>query len=784
MNDPWEVKSVLQAGQYVSCMKLNGVPLLPPVLSKECRKEMQYYKLLAKEVEKRISLLKPYILETDSENEDKTDAPELPESEQGYDLPPEGIQAGFSFQTDILSSLNSTKHEENAVVVPPRSPIIDITNNLTSNVLVESSDSHRSPSPQFIIDLSLSINETGTGKNVLEKVKIAPFSPPQIDLPERDYNCTRRITQKVITEKEVITETQSDKKQKEMIHEVTDFHISRNKNNLSDNYANITLSQGGPSSLSSKSFTGSLNDLHSESVKESPGTPKLIRQRSYTLLKPSPQLLAHLEVQSINTGVEMNHISMSESYSNLSNPGKKRRSWDLESAKVKWSSMALELKQKSAVPNLSRNASNKSFVKTSPKKTTHGSPPRTRSVAPDKMKRQIAPKPMIQSDRIPKMEAVLRHDHTYRSEPISRPEPKTEALSKHEDCPRSDPITKADYLSKTRNSTSPNRSHRTYVKDAATPKTLVKLSERSPQKHSPPPKCDSEDPAARVRELYEKIQNQQLLQMATLVEKQKREQLLLQQVFEEQNNLLFKQLKTICPKSPIEVKEAWGEKHPEGNRGPVSLSQLINYKSPEQSSLSSPVSTTLTDTNKYLNHCDNVLKKSRDITSAIKKPPVKSRSQNGTKVVSARTQPEVSRTRNSSPTQRNTPASAASRKLNYDTSASSDRDYEPMLTDRTNDTMADLNVTFPSDNSDECCAYSQRNNTSITSNFASKEIKTIHGSIRSSAAKQSESTDNAIRNMERTIHNSINSTNARLSKTTVTVNATPEEVNDSLLIIN
>lgn len=33
MNDPWDVKSVRQSGQYVSCMKINGVPLLPPVVS-------------------------------------------------------------------------------------------------------------------------------------------------------------------------------------------------------------------------------------------------------------------------------------------------------------------------------------------------------------------------------------------------------------------------------------------------------------------------------------------------------------------------------------------------------------------------------------------------------------------------------------------------------------------------------------------------------------------------------------------------------------------------------
>lgn len=700
-------------------------------LSKECRKEMQYYKLLAKEVEKRITLLQPYVIETDSETEDMTDAPELPESEQCYELPHEEVQAGFNVNIDKITAITSTKNTEKSVVLSSKHvPITDICNIKTSNVIVETIDSGpRSPSPKFIIDLSLSINETG--KNVLETVKRAPYSPPHVDLPERDYNCTRRITQKVITEKEIITEVETQrskcKKEKETIEEVANFSFSLNKNNLADHFPDITSSQDGPSSLSSKSFTGSLNDLHSESIRDLHGNQKLVRQRSYTLLNPSPQLLAHLEVQSINTGIEMSSISMSESLSNINGPNKKRRSWDLESAKVKWSSMAMELKQTNVVHNLNRNASNKSFVKSPPPPKKPVTPPKAKSVVPEKPRRNIVnPKPTIKSNPIPHSEIVI----------------KTESLPK------------------TRKSISPvrNTNNRTFIKEPVSDKANQKAEALSP-KHQTNPTSEMEDPATRVRDLYEKIQNQQLIQMATLVEKQKREQMLLQQVFEEQNNLLFKQLKTICPKSPIEVKEAWGDKHPDGDRGPVSLSQLINYKSPDQSSFSSPVSATLTDTNNYISHCDNVLKKSRDITGSIKKQPIKSRVPNGAKIVSPKAQPEGSKTRTHSPTAKHTPTS---RRLNYDTSASSDRDYEPMLTDRTNDTMADLNVTFPSDNSEDCQSYNHHN--SVVSHMSGKEIKTIHGNSHASSTINSRTTDNAIRNMERTIHNSIKSTNSRVSR--------------------
>ncbi|XP_022813982.1 uncharacterized protein LOC111347842 isoform X2 [Spodoptera litura] len=680
-------------------------------LSKECRKEMQYYKLLAKEVEKRISILQPYVIDTDSESEDKTDAPELPECEQSFELPQEEVKAGFNVSIEKINAITSAKNIDKLL-----SPIP--CNNVTKigGASIETSSSN---SPKLIIDLNFNINENGN--NVLEAVKDPPHSPPLIDLPERDYNCTRRITQKVITEQEVITEVgtqRNNKQQKSMVEEVAKFNFNLNKEALIDPFSDLTISQDGPSSLSSKSFTGSLNDLHRESIKDP--SPKLVRQHSYTLLHPSPQLLAHLEVQSMNTGIEMTSISMSESVSNLNSPNKKRRSWDLESAKVKWSSMALELKKTNVVHNLNRNASNKTIVKQTIKKSPQRSPPsRAKTVSPEKRRPSKA----------------MKCNNT----------PKSDNLPK--------PLLK---------SSSPVRNSATFVKEPGSPKlnAILDFDKTQSQASTPPSLEESDDPAVRVRELYEKIQNQQLLQMANLVEKQKKEQLLLQQVFEEQNKLLFKQLKTIVPKSPIEAKEAWSDKHVQGDRGPVSLSQLINYKSPEPS-LSSPVTSTLTETNHYINHCDNVLKKSRDITGSIKKQPIKSRSQNGSKIMSPKPQPD-SRNRTSSPTQRHTPTS---RKLNYDTSVSSDRDYEPMLTDRTNDTMADLNVTFPSDNDDF---------TYHGTNFLN-QVKVSHGPSLTSTANSNRATDNAIRNMERTIYNSMNSSNKRMSKDKFDIQGTPEQ---------
>lgn len=691
MNDPWDVKSVRQSGQYMSCMKINGVPLLPPVLSKECRKEMQYYKLLAKEVEKRISILKPYVHDSDSDSsDDKTDAPELPESEQSYDLPQN------DFDANIEKSCEKSLEQSFAEQSPKSLPIVNDYNNKNSNIISRKSpdtQSHNSDTQKCIIDFNLSINEIDA--NALEKVNNTTERTTLIDIPERDYNSPNKMAQKeLITELDTVQDNRNN-----IIENIMDFSFSIDKDILLDPCPNFPMNQDGPSSLSSKSFTGSLNDLHTDSMKESQIRPKLTRQRSYTLLKPSPQLLAHLEVQSLNTGVEMSCISMSESLSNLSSPNKKRRSWDLESAKVKWSSMAVELNKKN-VTNLSKvNGINKSPVsRPTAKKVPQAFPARTKSLTQEKPRRNS-----VTARSLPK------------SEPVQRSAKKSQS-----------PV---------RNMTA----SRSIAKESASPKSNIQKNENISPK---PLISESEDPAARVKELYEKIQKQQLIQMASLVEKQKREQMLLQQVFEEQNNLLYKQLKTICPKSPIEVKEAWGDKTASStDRGPVSLSQLINTRSPEQSVYDSPMSSTLTETNNYISHCDDVLKMSKDITGSIKKQQVQ-HTQNS----QSRSQTDGSRTRTHSPTTRN-----KSRKLLYDTSASSDREYDAMLTDRTNDTLADLNVTFPTDCTDDSNSY----NGMVMNHLCGTELAMVHKSPIPMTAANFRSTDTTISCMADTIQNNM-----------------------------
>lgn len=699
---------------------------------------MQYYKLLAKEVEKRIDLLKPYVTDSDTGSlEDKTDAPDLPpDYDPLYQCTKQDVQDVYDINIAI-SKDNLCRPE----------PFQTVTSNLSKDRRTDSPDlCHQQ---NFVIDLSVNINDCG--KDLLEKVRNPQLSDP----PERDYNNTPKKKVLCSKEKELLTDTDdpfSCKKPKEITEDLLSFKFDFDNVvlNQSDPLPDMSM-EDGPSSLSAKSFTGSLNNIHRESQKE---TSSLLRQSSYTVLNPSPQLIAHLKVQSLSTGVDVTSISMSESLSNI-NGYKKRRSWDLESAKVKWSSMALELKQKKVVgtkPNVNKNIPNK----TPPaRKLRNTSPIRASSVVPDKNRRGSLP-----NKQQPKSEPIQRankspvrniaSNRTIVKEQITKPNQKT--LSQ-KPSPKQSP-NQSPNQSPTKQS--PNQ---TLTKKYFPINKSPNLPPNLPLNRQPVSKQDlnqiisnSEDPAERVRELYEKIQNQQLQQMNNLIEKQRREQMLLQQVFEEQNSILYKQLKTICPKSPIEVKEAWGDKFQHTpDRGPVSLSQLINHK--PETRAESPISSTLTDTQNNLNKCDTVLNRSRNLTASMKRqsrrsPPAKPRSD--------KSPTDGSRTRTHSPSYR---PIATSRRLNYDTSPSpvSDfgatsvsREFEPLMTDRTNDTMAGLNVSFPTDSDDCPAAYN-----SGYSQCGGKEITMIHCPQPSNVAPRS-STDSAIRVMEQTIQDSMN----------------------------
>lgn len=716
---------------------------------------MQYYKLLAKEVEKRIKCLKPYVdmetveevpgaLELTSESEEKTD------------------------ETEGSCLLERYCH--------PSSPLNDnMYKAISSNVTVKTTDPS-DKSMNMLFGFNVSINNSRCGNSSPKRCKAS------IEVPERDYNCPKKpesllnefenvqnlkthkkglgelteLNQAIKNEEserkpmlkkedremgQALRKTEigqarkkesaiikaSTKRQPEMNQpleepdmkqsletEITTISLSKDKSDLSkllktcyDNIEEEFIPFKIEASL--RSFTGSLHDINADSSK-SP-TP-LVRQRSYTVLKPSPLLIQHLQLQAKNTGVDLKLISMSESLSNIPQLQKKkrRRSWDLETAKSQWSTMALDLKR-NAKPVLNLNGNAKTSAK------------------------QHNPSPYLTNSADRCRKPIPRNTKSPKSDPIQRSKL---ALSKNN-------VSEKSYLKISQPAVAANKIDKNGGPPAQTKESPPKVSP-----HSPIPAAD--DPATKVRELYEKIQKQQIDQMTNLVEKQKQEQMLLQQVFEEQNNMLFKQLKSICPEPTVEIKQAWCEKNHNAQRGPVSLSQLINH-SPIESAPQSTVAKTLIPQSpgspNNLSHRGDKSKRSSQMSNI--------------KYNNHSVRPRA----------RVVTGNNASRKLNYDNSGVSS-DYEPMLTDRTNDTMADLNVTFPTDNSDEsppCKNSPRRTNTDSPSNIHQRKINS-----------NSKYTDNAIRCLENSIQKTMHTVTA-LTKQHTLMNPIPQEVKQLMLYI-
>lgn len=715
-------------------------------LSKECRKEMQYYKLLAKEVEKRIKTLRPF-LEMESV-EVFSGAMELTDAKDKVD------------ETSCL--LEKFCHST--------SPLKEnLYNTLNSNVTIKSNDPlDKTLNMMFGFNVSIK-NNTKCGNNNSKIGKAA------IELPERDYNCPKK-PESILLNKLNQTINNSEPEQKPMLKkkgdeevhqvlrkkgkgqalgkkvvmtkastntdiktleepdmtqtlknedsEISDISLGKDEcDQLSFTYYDNTGEEFMPFKIegsSARSFTGSLQDINAECLKDP--SSSLVRQRSYTVLKPSPLLIEHLQLQAKNTGVDLKLISMSESLSNIPELKKKkrRRSWDLETAKNQWSSMALDLKKKTGSGLMSNSNA------------------------------KMNAKPQILSPYTPQSATKYR-----------------KPIPKYAKSPKSDPVQRSKFglskinipiknnLKDTQPATAMNKSD----KNDAPPKAPAQTKE-SPH-ISDRATSAANDPATKVRELYEKIQKQQLDQMASLVEKQKQEQILLQQVFEEQNNMLFKQLKSICPEPTVEIKQAWCDKDNNAERGPVSLSQLINH-APTSSAPQSPVAKRLVPKSPVTGSPASGFTFPSNYSQCRDKLK-------GNNLMSSISHYQCARPQLNIVIENN-----ASRKLNYD-NCSMTSDNEPLLTDRTNDTMADLNVSFPTDNSDESnCKNSTRQTSANSPGTAHR--RNIIGSNK-------KCTDNAIKCLEKSIHNTMHAMHA-LTNQGNSVGCTTQEVKQLIILLS
>ncbi|XP_077298805.1 centriolar coiled coil protein 110kDa isoform X2 [Arctopsyche grandis] len=559
-------------GSYVSCMKLNGVPLLPPLMTPECRQEMQYYKQLAMAVERRISDLKfcldettmnSNVLQSDSEEwfdgvnisivssksdyyNESHDYPKYEYSNTTY-----GTKPVFVDNNDFESMNSQLTVIDNNDESPTEGGTDTPVNEKVDGASVKSSDAQtdsQSISIEMYQEKSSYADESQSkcdGSNLKRSARNQPLKESSKDnlinnskqtlhehskfannfvikndstksiygVPKNDSSSSKNSSKLAsVTKSTKNIKNNATKKDNASLPKVATSFVSK-KSTFLDGKDLLNLKKIPRKSSTlvnktklspSKNVTGSLNNI--SSGLSSP--PKLVRQNSYTLEYPSPLLLAHLEVQSLVSGVELHSISMSESTS--TSHLNKQKSLDSNKAKEIWSSVgsdinSLSLNENSAVPSIS----NKDNSDLSDKRlSTLG--------CENKLELKYDKQPTTKPSTLQSLTTSKTSSLNISSDEKAKEVDKVSESSPHIESPVSD---------KTNSTVMSN----TETNDAATSLPLDVS------------KCSSTSSSSNVclKYILKKFEEDHEKKLVELINKQKEEQLLLQKTFENQQKLLL-----------------------------------------------------------------------------------------------------------------------------------------------------------------------------------------------------------------------------------------------------
>ncbi|XP_032666825.1 uncharacterized protein LOC116842151 isoform X2 [Odontomachus brunneus] len=273
---------------YTSCIKVNGIPLLPPLMTDSIKEEMKHYRSLAVKVEEKLKA-RQSVKRT---IEDKCVQANIAEStNQSKNI------TKYSSDSD-LSNYNTTSDTNNSdsyskVTIVEHSPVMQVTDEARDKLDIQSPMSDTQDMQSQIS----SINCTDSENNDAELVNI------KIDQTE----CIDTMMEASIPNEEVI----SSESWKPEIPKTLDI-------------VPITLSDLKCEQDHIKPLT--------MLTKESEQPPKLSRQGSYVLDTPSPMLLAHMHTEL----TDKNYVPTPTTV-NVS----QRKQWNITQSKVEWENKQL-----------------------------------------------------------------------------------------------------------------------------------------------------------------------------------------------------------------------------------------------------------------------------------------------------------------------------------------------------------------------------------------------------------------------------------------------------------
>ncbi|XP_031366230.1 uncharacterized protein LOC102670709 isoform X2 [Apis dorsata] len=263
----------MEGHSYVSCIKINGIPILPPMITKDIKRELSNYKESAINIEKKLIISRinkqcnsnTYIEKVQKELKD--------------------IKYNYSSREN-LNSFEYDNFNENIVTDVSDVPIETF----------KSSNENLEKTLQYDKDLNLRCKSEN-------QINLVPSTVSRSEsiTSSNDSNTTTLI-------KSTTTETISEIWKPQVPKTLNIIPLTLNNANLKENECQE-------------------NDLDNLG-----DTPKLVRQGSYVLDTPSPILLAHMQMELASSTCAPSSEYVPTSCTNVN----RRKEWNVAQAKVEW----------------------------------------------------------------------------------------------------------------------------------------------------------------------------------------------------------------------------------------------------------------------------------------------------------------------------------------------------------------------------------------------------------------------------------------------------------------
>ncbi|XP_011143369.1 uncharacterized protein LOC105185503 isoform X2 [Harpegnathos saltator] len=469
----------MQREFYTSCIKVNGIPLLPPLMTDSIKEEMKHYKSLAVKVEERLKV-KQSVKRT---IKNKCVQANIAEStNQSKNLTKYSSDSDLSNYNTTSDTNNSDSYSKVTIVEP--APMIQVTD--------EARDKLEIQSPMSDVPLQPHLSPTN---NTLDDSEPATVKTDQTE-------CTNTMVE-VSSSNEDNSSSESWKPEVPKTLDIVPITLSNPKCEK-DNIEPLVMV-----------------------AKENEHLPKLSRQGSYVLDTPSPMLLAHMHSELTDKNYVPTPTSVNQS---------QRKQWNITQSKVEWEKKqfpteTIEMPEKLETRHES-NLQRAEPVASTDSYQTNQSADRT--------------------------EGAVGEEHTGRSDVIQNQHNRTPSVDSKgtgtsEKSMRDDSVCVLNLVNKLQEAATIGNSPETRSPDKM---RHYDKSKDTKEHRDALVKAKSSIASDKLLTVYKEIEEMHKKQMMELINRQRKEQSLLQAEFQKQQMLLLAEIQKCSAALPCQASEA------------------------------------------------------------------------------------------------------------------------------------------------------------------------------------------------------------------------------------